>query len=104
MHALEIYFLTAGPEKAITYYNVGMKIGELSLHEGFNGVLLWSLIDNRPFLRCMHGYGLCLWKLKRFEEAEKVFERMLWLNPSDNQGVRFIIYHVKERKPWREYY
>ena len=81
-----------------------MKIGELSLPEGFNEVLLWSLIDNRPFLRCMHGYGLCLWKLKQFKEAEKVFERMLWLNPPDNQGVRFIIYHIKDKKPWRENY
>ena len=95
-------------EEADDYFkaiiNVGMKIWELSLPEDFNGVLLWSLIDNRPFLRCMHGYGLCLWKLKRFEEAEKVFEQMLWLNPPDNQGVRFIIYHVKDRKPWREDY
>jgi len=97
-------FFDSWPEKAIIHYNVGMKIGELSLPEGFNGVLLWSLIDNRPFLRCMHGYGLCLWKLKEFEEAEKVFERMLWLNPPDNQGVRFIIYHAKDRKPWREDY
>ena len=92
------------PEKAITHYKIGMKIGELSLPKDFNGVLLWSLIDNRPFLRCIHGYGLCLWKLKRFEEAEKVFERMLWLNPPDNQGVRLIIYHVKDKKPWREDY
>lgn len=92
------------PEKAIVHYNIGMKIGELSLPEDFNGVLLWSLIDNRPFLRCMHGYGLCLWKLKRFKDAEKVFEQMLWLNPPDNQGVRFIIYPVKDKKPWREDY
>ena len=72
------------PEKAIIHYNIGMKRGHLSLPEDFNGVLLWSLIDNRPFLRCMHGYGLCLWKLKRFKEAEKVFERILWLNPPGN--------------------
>jgi hypothetical protein len=102
-HLGNLYF-DSWPEKAITYYNIGIKIGQLSLPESFNGVLLWSLIDNRPFLRCMHGYGLCLWKLKKFEEAEKVFERMLWLNPPDNQGVRFIIYHVKDRKPWREDY
>jgi hypothetical protein len=27
----------------------------------FDGVLPWGQIDNRPFLRCMHGFGLCLW-------------------------------------------
>ena len=47
----------------------------------------------------MHGYGLCLWRLEQFEVAGSVFERMLWLNPSDNQGVRFLIEHARARKP-----
>jgi len=25
---------------------------------------------------------------------------MLWLNPSDNQGVRFLIDHVRAKAPW----
>ena len=58
--------------------------------------------DNRPFLRCMHGFGLCLWRLGRFEEAGTVFERMLWLNPSDNQGVRFLIAKVRAGMAWEE--
>ena len=32
------------------------------------------------------------------------FERMLWLNPTDNQGVRFIIYPVRDKKPWSNKY
>ncbi len=98
------FLFDSRPEKALLHYNVGMKIGELSLPGDFKGVLLWAHIDNRPFLRCMHGYGLCLWKLRRFKEAEKIFERMLWLNPLDNQGVRFVIYLVKDKKPWRDDY
>jgi hypothetical protein len=74
------------PEEAIRHYEVGLRIGELSLGDGFEGVLRWGFIDNRPFLRCMHGFGLCLWRLGRFEEAERVFDRILWLNPSDNQA------------------
>ncbi len=88
------------PKDAIRHYEVGLRIGELSLGEGFTGVLAWGLIDNRPFLRCMHGYGLCLWRLGRFDEAEHIFEKMLWLNPSDNQGVRFIIDEVKAKTAW----
>lgn len=65
-------------------------------------MLLWGLIDNRPFLRCTHGYGLCLWRLGRFEEAERVLERMLWMNPSDNQGVRFLIDEVKAKTAWED--
>ena len=65
------------PETAIRHYEVGLHIGELSLGSEFDGVLLWDFIDNRPFLRCLEGYGLCLWRLGRFEEAGRAFERML---------------------------
>ncbi len=90
------------PDDAIRHYEVGLRIGELSLGDGFTGVLPWGLIDNRPFLRCMHGYGLCLWRLGRFDEAEHIFEKMLWLNPSDSQGVRFLINDVKEKTSWED--
>jgi tetratricopeptide (TPR) repeat protein len=88
------------PWWAVKHYEAGLRIGELSLGPDFDGVLQWGCIDNRPFLRCMHGYGLCAWRLERFEEAESVFTRMLWLNPSDNQGVRFLLPDVSARKPW----
>ncbi|MBU4318046.1 MAG: hypothetical protein KKF30_12345 [Proteobacteria bacterium] len=90
------------PQDAIRHYEVGLRIGELSLGNGFTGVLPWGFIDNRPFLRCMQGYGLCLWRLGRFDEAERVFDRMLWLNPSDNQGVRFLIDEVKAKTAWED--
>jgi tetratricopeptide (TPR) repeat protein len=50
----------------------------------------------------MHGYGLCLWRLERFDEAERLFKHMLWLNPSDNQGIRFLIDDVRARKAWED--
>jgi tetratricopeptide (TPR) repeat protein len=90
------------PKDALRHYEVGFRIGELSIGPAFEGLLPWGFIDNRPFLRCMNGFGLCLWRLGRFEEAERVFDRMLWLNPSDNQGVRFLIDDVRSRTDWRE--
>ena len=87
-------------EVAIRHYEVGVRIGELSLGRDLDGLLPWGHIDNRPFLRCMHGFGLCLWWLGRFEEAERVFQRMLWLNPSDNQGVRLLIDDVGAKAVW----
>lgn len=89
-------------EKALRHYDIGRQIGELSLGQDFAGVLPWVLIDNRPYLRCLQGYSLCLWRLKRFDEAADVFARMLWLNPSDNQGARFLIKNVRAGKPWEE--
>ena len=44
----------------------------------------------------VHGYGLCLWRLGKTTEAAAIFERMLWLNPSDNQGERFNLHWVRE--------
>jgi len=89
------------PKLAIRHYGVGVRIGELSLGENFDGLLPWGWIDNRPFLRCMNGFGLCLWRLHRLEEAEHIFKRMLWLNPSDNQGVRFLIDDVRAGAAWQ---
>jgi hypothetical protein len=88
------------PAKALRHYEVGMRIGELSLDELGDGVLPWGWIDNRPWLRCLNGFGLCLWRLGQFKEAERVFERVLWLNPTDNQGVRFSIEEVRARRKW----
>lgn len=87
-------------KEAMRHYEAGVRIGELSLRKDFNGVLPWGLLDNRPLLRCMQGFGLCLWREGRFKEAAAVFDRMLWLNPSDNQGVRFLIDPVRARQPW----
>lgn len=98
-HLGNMLFRTS-PHWALSHYEVGVRIGELSLGDEFNGVLAWGLIDNRPFLRCMQGYGLCLWRFERWEEAEHVFDRMLWMNPSDNQGIRFLLPDVRAREAW----
>jgi hypothetical protein len=90
------------PQQAVVHYEIGTAIGELSLGEHFDGVLPWGLVDNRPFLRCLHGYGLCLWRLGKVSEAERHFERTLWLDPSDNQGIRFLLDDVKKGRSWTE--
>ena len=89
------------PEIALRHYEVGLRIGELSLDDAFDGVLSWGLIDNRPFLRCLHGYGLCLWRLNRRDEAAALFRRILWLNPADNQGIRFLAHRLASGESWQ---
>ncbi len=89
-------------KEAIRHYEAGLRIGELSLGRESDGVLPWGLVDNRPFLRCMQGFGLCLWRLGRFEEAQAVFDRMLCLNPFDKQGIRFLVGDVSSRLSWEE--
>ena len=90
------------PDQALRHYDVGVAVGELSLGPTFRDVLPWGLIDNRPYLRCLHGKGLCLWRLGKAQEAAAVFHKQLWLNPSDNQGARFNLATVEDGKTWDE--
>lgn len=90
------------PQQAMRHYRVGVAIGDLSLGTDFDGVLRWDHLDNRPFLRCLHGLGLCSWRLGDFDEAARTFTRMLWLNPSDNQGERFNLANIQAGRTWEE--
>ncbi|MFO0554353.1 MAG: hypothetical protein U0271_38585 [Polyangiaceae bacterium] len=90
------------PKQAQRHYEIGMSIGALSLGREFDGVLAWGLIDNRPFLRCMLGVGLCSWRSGNTREAAAVFRKMLRLNPTDNQGARFNLAAVEAGKTWEE--
>jgi hypothetical protein len=90
------------PVRALVHYEIGVRVGELSLPVGFMGVLPWSGLYNRPFLRCLQGYGLCLWRLGRTEEAIQVFERILALNPNDNQCARFFWYDARQGTTWEQ--
>jgi len=94
--------LSFDAEKALRHYEVGVRIGELTLGAEFADVLPWSRLDNRPFLRCLHGYGLSLWRLGRRADALAVFQRMLWLNPSDNQGARALLRDCGAGLEWEE--
>ncbi len=86
---------------ALPHFETGVAIGERSLPAGFDGVLAWGWIDNRPFLRSLHGYGLCLWRLGRPAEAAAVFEALLWRNPADNQGARALVESVRAGVRWK---
>jgi len=90
------------PAEAMVHYEIGLRIGELSLEPGFEGLLPWVMLYNRPFLRALHGYGLCHWRLGRLREAEQVFERLLSLNPNDNQGARCCWDDVRNGRTWEE--
>jgi tetratricopeptide (TPR) repeat protein len=62
----------------------------------------WLDVDSRPFMRALHGQGLCYYQLGRTQEALQVFERMYRLNPNDNQGVRFLLEDLEEGLTWEQ--
>jgi tetratricopeptide (TPR) repeat protein len=87
---------------ALGCYQTAVSVAELALPDPFGGFLAWGHLDNRPFLRALHGMALALWQLDRFEEAEQALLNMLWLNPADNQGARELLAAVRARTAWED--
>jgi tetratricopeptide (TPR) repeat protein len=49
----------------------------------------WGILETRPYMRALLGYGKCLWDSGKTKEAIEIYNEMLTLNPSDNQGIRY---------------
>lgn len=85
---------------ALRHYQVGIAVGDHALGPEFQGLLPWNLIDNRPFLRAIHGAGLCHWMLGGFDAASRLFRRLLWLDPDDRLGASGLLARVENRIPY----
>jgi hypothetical protein len=75
-------------------------VAERALPEDFDGVLGWGWVDNRPFLRCLHGLTLSAWRLELYEEAEELCWALLWLNPGDHLGAAELLAKIVARQSW----
>lgn len=87
-------------EEARAHYATGLRIAEASLPHEFGGVLGWGWIDNRPFLRCLHGLTISTWRLEQHPEAQWLCQALLWLNPADNQGARELLPKIAAGEAW----
>ena len=81
------------PRKA-ELYRKGVEAGERALgpaaleeHVGH----FWGMVETRPYMRARFGLAGCLWSGGRRDEAILHWKELLRLNPSDNQGVRFVL-------------
>ncbi len=87
---------------ALRHYRVGVAVGDLSLGESFAGLLPWGYLDNRPYLRCLHGLGLAWWRLGEPARARDAFRRILWLDPEDHVGARFCLADIRRGLTWEQ--
>ncbi len=71
-------------DRAFKYFEMGYRIGMLSVSKEFSGQLPWNCLENRPLLRAAHAYGLALEAKGRQLEAAEIYERILSWNPNDN--------------------
>lgn len=88
------------PTLALRHYELGVAIGSLTIGDDFDGVLPWELLGNRPFLRCVHGMGLSLWRLGKHGPAAEVLRRLVRLDPADHFGVGVNIAAIEEGAAW----
>lgn len=86
-------------EEAKEFYQKGVDAGRRMLgEEMFKDVLesgeeghFWGYPPSRPYMRARVGLIDCLWAMDDHEEALAHAKEMLKLNPSDNQGVRYLL-------------
>ena len=75
----------------IEKYILAIEAGERSLGEKFireNKGDFWLLIETRPYMRAMEQLASIYFVQSMYQEAIGLYEKMLKLNPNDNQGVR----------------
>ena len=51
----------------------------------------WGCTATRPYMRAIHALGLAQREAGHEDEARVCFDRLLEMNPNDNQGVRYLV-------------
>lgn len=94
LHHLAIIFDDKGKsEEARQLWIKGVEIGRNAFSPKFTSGdhLEWGWLENRPFLRCLHGLAIATLDDGDVVEATGLFEELLLYNPDDNQGVRELL-------------
>jgi hypothetical protein len=89
-----------GPKPAFELYDTAVSIGEQSLPEHFDGLLPRELVDNPPFLRALHGLGLCAWHQRRWDDAEAIFTNLAWIDGGTTWTAIECLSAVRARQRW----
>lgn len=79
--------------EARAYWEESVRAGERALGDKFTEYdgHFWGFHQTRPYMRARAGLAETLWQLGRSEEAFGHWREMLRLNPSDNQGIRYVL-------------
>jgi hypothetical protein len=80
--------LSSWPTLALHHFELGVAIGSLTVSEDLDGVLPWGFVENRPFLRCLHGLSRALRRRERPSDAAAALRRLLRLEPPDHLRAR----------------
>ena len=73
-------------EQAIYAGNILLK-SELENDQGY----FWGLLETRPYMRALAGLANDHKQCGRLDKSIDIYQKMLVLNPNDNQGIRYIL-------------
>lgn len=90
-HLSFIFLEQDKPKKALDAALAGLAAGNRLIPESFSGAIEWGYVDNRPYLRALHGAMLAYVRLRRHKDAATLIDKMLAYNPNDNQGSRYLL-------------
>lgn len=84
-------------EEALKYARKGVAAGERALGKEYfewEGASFWLDVDTRPYMRALMALGDLLWATGDMNGAIDVYQKMLRLNPDDNQGIRHVLAYL----------
>jgi tetratricopeptide (TPR) repeat protein len=83
---------------ALERFEKGIERGRVRFEElikkSGEGHGLWNYIEARDFMRLLAEKAKALVELGELEKAAEVYQEMLYLNPTDNQGIRSGLLHI----------
>ena len=80
--------------EASEYWQYAVEVGLQAVPETFkvgSHRLPWIILENRPFLRAYHSWGLKHLNCADIQTASSIFQTILAMNPNDNQGIRSLL-------------
>lgn len=81
-------------DEKLMLYKRAVQVGKTSLGDRFireNTGYFWGILETRPYMRALFGLAESYWDKGQHEKAIDIYWEMLRLNPSDNQGIRYIL-------------
>ncbi|MGH2612720.1 MAG: tetratricopeptide repeat protein [Rhabdochlamydiaceae bacterium] len=92
--AFIIYHIYRKLDESIELLQRGLLRSSELFPEGFilgKSNLPWAVMENRPFLRMYSSLGFRLLDRAETEQATRILEDILEMNPEDNQGLREVL-------------
>ncbi|MBI4450489.1 tetratricopeptide repeat protein, partial [Candidatus Woesearchaeota archaeon] len=96
------YFWT-NAEKAKEYHQKAFDLTRKKFNGKWPHRIEWGILENRQYLRSMHGLGLLFWREGKTNEAQELFTLIVKLNPNDNQGARYLVAALYEELSWEKF-